>query len=1022
MSGPITLKTQKGLLTRYSNNLRRVLDSAEATVTREWSDLHERRDLGNTQAAIFELQSASELVLNSLSTFAATADSLGESLNEEHEKQLQEYIDSAQSLLDRANRVAIQMDAHVRTARDQTLFMGNDQATFQGTLQVARPKLPAIPIPTFSGKVWEYKNFWTLFCANVHDQPLTKLQKFNYLLNALSGEARELVKRYSVTEDNYDLAVESLRKKYGDNSKLIDRLQARLEAAKAEDFTTQAQRRLLEFIVPIVAQLEQENVNLDGSYLTKKVLAKFNTSTQRRILDLRLSQETNESNWKMQDLLKDLDQHISKEERINDMVKSKNTTHAKLIPKHTFGLNSKNQQCMFCSSMQHKSLSCSQYPTISERRTAMQERKLCLNCGKSGHFATQCKSQGCRNCKGTRHHHTLCPQLAMKKDINPKQWTPEKRLGVTQGRQESKTRYIKTKEGKTINTHANPLQSDQLLNQERAQTITSTAEQETTVLQNTDKTNNMESCVLLLTGCAKIWNCKTQEWDKVEILFDTGADRSFISEALAKRIGLKYSDSRKLRMQIFGIEEPKVTICNVTALDIWDFDGHKYPVQLYTTPVLTGMGKAVHLTEADQAFIKHHAIQLSKATQDDQVSPQILLGCDQLWNFLDSTCPQLTLPSGLRLIPSRLGYLLTGRQTRSEEQIEKDMHADTEAMIKVNSFTNFDEDLQRWDKYWTMDSSGICEFTGTKDAEKKAINEKVLQFFNRTIERRKDGYYVRFPYKENHPSLPSNKAIALKRLESVLTMLRLRPDTLKEYENTITTQKEIGIIEEIPNNFQQEGKVLHYIPHQPVITPHKETTKLRIVFDASAHFSNCPSLNDVLHQGPLILPELYEVLLRFRVPQYVVTSDVEKAFLQVRLNELDRDATRFFWVRDTNKPVDEDNLVTYRFTRVTFGLNVSPFLLAGTIHYHLHFSVENEEIAEEIRENLYVDNLILAGNSEKEVHEKALESRQIFAEMGTNLREFLSNDSSLRKQLPQEACAKSISQVRKILRMREQGD
>ncbi|VDO90156.1 unnamed protein product, partial [Haemonchus placei] len=67
--------------------------------------------------------------------------------------------------------------------------------------------------------------------------------------------------------------------------------------------------------------------------------------------------------------------------------------------------------------MQHKSLSCSQYPTISERRTAMQERKLCLNCGKSGHFATQCKSQGCRNCKGTRHHHTLCPQLEIAEEI-----------------------------------------------------------------------------------------------------------------------------------------------------------------------------------------------------------------------------------------------------------------------------------------------------------------------------------------------------------------------------------------------------------------------------------------------------------------------------------------------------------------------------------------------------------------------------------------------------------------------------
>ncbi|XGW27970.1 hypothetical protein V3C99_008066, partial [Haemonchus contortus] len=68
--------------------------------------------------------------------------------------------------------------------------------------------------------------------------------------------------------------------------------------------------------------------------------------------------------------------------------------------------------------------------------------------------------------------------------------------------------------------------------------------------------------------------------------------------------------------------------------------------------------------------------------------------------------------------------------------------------------------------------------------------------------------------------------------------------------------------------------VLHYIPHQPVITPHKETTKLRIVFDASAHFSNQPSLNDVLHQGPLILPDLYAMLLRFRTAPYAVTADV----------------------------------------------------------------------------------------------------------------------------------------------------
>lgn len=64
-------------------------------------------------------------------------------------------------------------------------------------------------------------------------------------------------------------------------------------------------------------------------------------------------------------------------------------------------------------------------------------------------------------------------------------------------------------------------------------------------------------------------------------------------------------------------------------------------------------------------------------------------------------------------------------------------------------------------------------------------------------------------------------------------------------------------------------------------------------------------------------------------------SDVEEAFLQVRLHELDRDTTRFLWARDVREPITDDKLLTFRFTKLTFGLNVSPFLLGCTICYHL---------------------------------------------------------------------------------------
>uniref|UniRef100_W6NH17 Retrotransposon domain containing protein n=1 Tax=Haemonchus contortus TaxID=6289 RepID=W6NH17_HAECO len=152
------------------------------------------------------------------------------------------------------------------------------------------------------------------------------------------------------------------------------------------------------------------------------------------------------------------------------------------------------------------------------------------------------------------------------------------------------------------------------------------------------------------------------------------------------------------------------------------------------------------------------------------------------------------------------------------------------------------------------------------------------------------------------------------------------------------------------------------------------------------------------------------MLLRFRIPKFVVTSDVEKAFLQVRLHELDRDATRFFWVRDLEKDPEEENLITYRFTRVTFGLNVSPFLLGATVHFHLRNAVDDKRLEKEIRENLYVDNLILAAETPEEAIHKSRCTREIFAEMGMNLREFLSNDKVVNEGLARESRASTAQQ------------
>ncbi|EYC37653.1 hypothetical protein Y032_0774g2247 [Ancylostoma ceylanicum] len=111
-------------------------------------------------------------------------------------------------------------------------------AHWQGSVHQTRVELPAIPIPKFAGKIGEYDTFWAQFEANVHSQNLANLQKFNYLINALRGEAREAVKRYAITEENYPLALRLLWSKHGDRSRLVRHLQSRLETASAKGSVT----------------------------------------------------------------------------------------------------------------------------------------------------------------------------------------------------------------------------------------------------------------------------------------------------------------------------------------------------------------------------------------------------------------------------------------------------------------------------------------------------------------------------------------------------------------------------------------------------------------------------------------------------------------------------------------------------------------------------------------------------------------------------------------------------------------
>jgi len=101
----------------------------------------------------------------------------------------------------------------------------------------------------------------------------------------------------------------------------------------------------------------------------------------------------------------------------------------------------------------------------------------------------------------------------------------------------------------------------------------------------------------------------------------------------------------------------------------------------------------------------------------------------------------------------------------------------------------------------------------------------------------------------------------------------------------------MGHMEEVTNRQAPIQKEFD-LPHHPVLKTSNLTTKLRVVFDASAKSTFGLSLNDVLMCDSTVQKELFAILVRFRKHQFVLMVDVEKMFRQVNIRKEDRDMQR----------------------------------------------------------------------------------------------------------------------------------
>ena len=90
----------------------------------------------------------------------------------------------------------------------------------------------------------------------------------------------------------------------------------------------------------------------------------------------------------------------------------------------------------------------------------------------------------------------------------------------------------------------------------------------------------------------------------------------------------------------------------------------------------------------------------------------------------------------------------------------------------------------------------------------------------------------------------------LNHLNLLRSKLVRNTNLLQEYQDTFSQQLQLGIIEVVPGA-ELRNEPNFYLPHHGVVRQHKETTKLRIVFDGSVKTkSNLSLYDDCLAKGP----------------------------------------------------------------------------------------------------------------------------------------------------------------------------
>jgi hypothetical protein len=705
--------------------------------------------------------------------------------------------------------------------------------------------------------------------------------------------------------------------------------------------------------------------------------------------------------------------------------------HSELEELHMFAASFERREfppkrCIYCKKEgSHYSDDCKVLSSAKTRNDLIKQEKRCAICLRFGHQkgGQDCgtKYRRCFYCNQTGHHRSLCQR---RDNLQSKSSIPRSQRGMTSAKNRNNKRggQTQTSKQRTV-THLTtvPQGSDSEQSQDENNDNDDperSKEPSMVVYKAVSKAKEdapPESLIQMWTAYVPIRNPRNNKVESARVFIDSGSGKSFVTLEFADKINLQKEDVEYLNIQTFNstrIKKFKSALVTCQAILI---NGEHMDLVMNTIDKISNPFTQPTVDEATRRLLEQQNLAHPIFKRPTEFSPDILLGADYFATILLGKTTKVN--ENYRLIPTTFGKILT--KTKNNSLSEPTTHMNvihimtaTTVMSKpvdkvIWTNPNLEGDIQN---FWELENIGITDnLDSTED-------EEALLHFQKNVQFKNGRYQVGWPWKQHlclETELHPNKSQAYIRFLSLTRRLFRAPDLLEKYNDIMQEQKDLGIIEKVDVR-EPSQNLQYYIPHHPILTPQKQTTKLRIVYDASAKGTkDSLSLNESMHRGMIALPEVAATLINIRTNPFLVTADIEKAFLQVEIKESDRDVLRFYWLKDVNNHTAEDNVQVYRFVRMPFGVIASPFLLEATIRHHL--IAQQTAIAKIIEQSLYVDNLLIGANTTMECNKIYSASKEIFQKANMRLREYNSNNEVFKKQIKSEDLDEEI--IIKVLGM-----